>query len=228
MINSKNSKIQSLFTAFALLIVFGVLSNVIISWAWLTFVGGGAFEPQYSNYTVSSTVFFGSTSSDAFTNADNRLISVDVTDKDAVNYIENMKIDVSYQGKSMAYLRVKLTDEWTAEDPDFPDNRQVLSNTAQIRYDVQDPNWIDMRKIDGYFYYALPLGGKTDDLGVVDDTAVVLTLLDGIVPGMYIPDQEYTSLDLQMRLSVKVEAVQVNRIKAFWGEYPSSIVTPYK
>lgn len=137
--------------------------------------------------------------------------------KDGAVYLNNvtsedqsLQIRVTYKGVSAAYCRFSLSGSFrnAATETYLPQNGTLWNATGT--------NWIQSGE---YWYYAKKLGDQHDPAKVVTDykdthvlDTFTVTLNTENLSKNISPHQDY-----QGELYVTVDAVQPDRVKAFWG-----------
>lgn len=129
------------------------------------------------------------------------LVKVNLFDKDAKNFIGNLRLDVKQKGFSPCYLRVRILEQW------IDDKTDDIMQGANIPY-IWDNEWYDHRVADLCIYYK-------NMISTYDDA----TPMEKTIPVIKGVNNDYLGADtgVSMYLQFKVETVQPNRMKAFWG-----------
>jgi hypothetical protein len=128
------------------------------------------------------------------------LIKVNLFNSSAQNFIGNLRFDVKHKGFSPCYLRVRVLEQW------IDDKSQEIMQGDNIPY-IVDNVWYDNRIKDLCFYYNGMFSSYDDN----EQQQSTIHLIKGV--------NGYTGSDtgISMYLTFKVESVQPNRFKAFWG-----------
>jgi hypothetical protein len=128
------------------------------------------------------------------------LLKVNLYNTSAQNFIGNLRFDVKHKGFSPCYLRVRILEQW------IDDKSQEIMQGDNIPYIVGN-DWYDNRLKDLCFYYNQLLSSYEDNTQQ-EATIPLITGIDG-----------YTGSDtgVSLFLTFKVETVQPNRFKTFWG-----------
>lgn len=148
------------------------------------------------------------------------LIAVNLSNPDATNYLGKLRVNVKFRGRSPAYIRVRVFEQWMDTTTDViqagSSNTPYLHDPSAPKYILTNNEdadaWYDNRAIDLYYYYAKAFTAATSTTS--GDEFVVIPLIIGV-------DSNF--LDGQLRspnslsISVVIEAVQPNRYKAFWN-----------
>lgn len=215
-----------------------------VTFSWLQRTIGFQNQAVISDFGVEGLVYF-----EAADTADNTMplaelikktpyaaagetmIPVNLVDKNAANYIGNLRFVVKYTGTSPAYIRMQMLEQWTESDvfieslippynvPADNDGIFLYSGERQLLFPSyksagEQPQsgtgWYDNRQRDFCYYYNAPVypyeAGGT----------VYMLLLNGL------SDENVQSLGniregVTMRLMLKLQAVQPNRYREFFG-----------
>ncbi len=119
-------------------------------------------------------------------------------DSNAKNYIGNFRVNVVKKGRSKCYVRVKLNVEWTLPDGTVTENIMLPYNFAE--------KWYDNRSKDYCVYY-------TENSGLEEDYDK--SIITGFDEQKFL--EEGLTETAVPRVSVSVEAVQINRYQQIWG-----------
>ena len=215
MSNSRTVKKKEKSTGVILAIVAVILA-VAVTLAWFVHDFGGQIYNSIfdiSKFVTDADVYFNASGESL--SLDNGLINADISNKDANNYLGKLHIDAKYKGLGYGYLRVRIiaSQEYTSGGKthisQLPSPLPVkLLNEATFKENEIDKNgWFDNTASDGYFYYTKPLSVANalfDTLPLIE--GVDMNLLGGIVND-----------NGAIKLSVEVDAVQINRYKQVWG-----------
>jgi flagellar basal body-associated protein FliL len=188
----------------AIVIIVAVIAAIAIvggSLAWFVTQSSLSQKFSISGISASADVYFDNngTKTNASNYADKDGLYVLSLKKGDANYIGNLRTDINVTGK--AVLRVRMNFEWTSA------NGAVAQYTSSIPFTFGD-NWYDNRGTDYCIYYqGKNLSGKTDF-----DTTAFITGFDESKFDTFGFD-EGTSV----RLSIQVDAVQVNRYPQVWN-----------
>ena len=137
---------------------------------------------------------------------------VELKDSTVENYIGDFQTRVCVNGKTPVKLRVKCNESILFyEDPSDPTSQEIVAPNLgfSISYTLAS-GWVDGE--DGYYYY----GTKSGSPAVVEPTIVYPAQSTTYIPlftaGAITDTNSVISTDdLQMRLDIAVEAVQIGR-----------------
>ncbi len=128
---------------------------------------------------------------------------VNISAPAAPNYAPKLRIDVRYQGITKSYLRVYVNDMW------------LINNESIFKMDtvfVTAPGlWTDNRLYDKYYYYT---AGEGEERGLVSGSTPQEQKTYSFISGI----QDFGRISNGvLYLEIKADAVQLNRMEAFWG-----------
>lgn len=132
----------------------------------------------------------------------------------ASNYLENLHVDVNFNGAGVGLIRVRLAEEWSKTASSV---RTVYPYKSLMPYSIagtavyntttggNQSAWYDNRANDLCFYYATP---------VVSTNARKIPLITGVDTS----DLDFGAIKTDtVRILIKVDVVQVNRYPQYWG-----------
>lgn len=114
------------------------------------------------------------------------------------NFIGNLKINVVHRGRANSYVRVKMSVQWT-----MPDG--TVTQNVLLPFEFTE-KWYDNRENDYCVYY-------TEDTGLFD--SYDKSIISGFDKELF--NEKTMTKEAVAKLSVTVEAVQVNRYQQIWG-----------
>lgn len=118
---------------------------------------------------------------------------------------QNFALNVQKTGEGWAYIRVSVEDSWRSVDADHGTETVIPVTGNSVNWDSSIVMNTDSSDIHGY------VNGIATDPGtiaIIDGPTNPNTLPTGISSS----DTNYV-----VQLSIKVEAIQYNRLDAFWG-----------
>lgn len=148
----------------------------------------------------------------------NGYIVCNYTDPAAVNNISKLRLNINYRGYSPAYIRVQFIEQFT-------NSKGEIVAINQIKFDLAD-TWYDNRSDDLCFYSDMLWYSAEKDIEVTVDgkkvakvfTVPVILGVTGWVDAATTIDPDLAdNTDLTLQISIIIEAVQPNRIEAYWG-----------
>lgn len=184
-----------------------ILSVVSVTNAWLYQNKQRTHNIETSNFTFAADVFFlqadnSHTAAAAYKDAATGYYLLNISDPNALNYAGKLNINVRYKGLTKAYMRVYIGDMWIVN------NKSILKMDTDFNASAL---WLDNRIYDNYYYY---VGGTGSERGMVySDTAdqeKTFSFVSGIRNMAKISNAS-------LYVEIRAEAVQINRINAFWG-----------
>ncbi len=121
--------------------------------------------------------------------------------KDTIDKIDNLRVNVTEVGNGIAYVRVKVSHEWLLSDG------TRLQGALDLPLEFSE-SFYDNRDKDGYIYYkgAMP----------VNESVAFITGFDSANFDVSAFDNE-TYGNMKLRIDVYVDAVQFNRYRQIWG-----------
>jgi len=116
---------------------------------------------------------------------------------------EAFVLNIEKSGNGWAYIRVSIEESWRIR---AADNTEVAAVTAGGSLDWDGDLLINTSDINDNFRYVD---------GIVTDNPTTISIIDGsnTAPTITVNSGE----ELVVRLSIKVEAIQYNRLETFWG-----------
>lgn len=182
--------------------VVAVIAIVGSSLAWFVTKSSLSQNFSISSFDVSANVYFtdGKTKTDASKYADEDGLYVLSLNKDDVNYIGNLRVQVNHTG-AKACVRVQLNNEWTFADG------SVAQYNAAVPYTFGD-DWYDNRNTDYCVYYC-----GSDESGKADFSSS--ELINGFDEDSF--DTTGFVDGVSVRVMIQVDAVQVNRYPQLWN-----------
>lgn len=138
-------------------------------------------------------------------------ISLDVSDKDANNFIGKLRVDVYQKGRGAHYVRVRMVESWQDS------SGKVLHVNKYIPYSIPDlgqpDSWFDNRAEDSCVYLTKKLGGFSASNTSYTKHEFIKEGFDRNAFAAVKPKDSSVTL----KVAFIVEAVQVNRFPQFWG-----------
>ena len=206
---------------FAVVLAFFIilLSLTYDTFAWLSVFKTKTHNIISSNFVVQPDVYFLQSNGNkvAASRDDKGFYIVNISNSSAVDFISKLRVDIRYRGVTKSYLRVYFSDMWyTKIDTPYGIEDTVFLKEG-TRYRSNAADWYDNRYFDRCFYYS---GGTMSEKGMVYSANIGAEVILPFITGV---DEVSTIEDGVLKLEVQAEAVQFNRIEAFWGitELPS-------
>lgn len=188
--------------------VFVAFSLLTATLAWLFQDRERQHTFSTTNFTFSADVYFlqsdnSHVSAQAYKDAQTGYYLVNISSASAINYAPKLHIDVKYKGLTRSYIRVYVNDMWLVSNKSIFKMDTVFNLAAGL--------WNDNRIYDKYYYY---IGGTTEERGMVYSSTVNEEKTIGFISGI----QDFARINNgTLYLEVRAEAVQINRMQAFWG-----------
>ena len=205
----------------AIVALFIVVASTL---AWFVMEDGevtGAYNFMISSFAKpNADVYFmngaSKVSANSYKNSDGTY-NIDFENPSAVNYIGKFRVDVLITGMGESYVRVKMTHQFLEEGVTGA-NSVVHQYNAQMPYIINSPylntdignqrKWYDNRKNDFSFYLASPVHTSNNS------TCAVVPLITGFQDSQF-DESDFSGTTL--KVSIEVEAVQINRYPQFWN-----------
>lgn len=193
------------FNKRAIVVIVAVVSVIAIvggSLAWFVSSSSLSQKLSISGFNVAADIYFKDgdekTSASKYRDSDGLyLLSLD---KEAVNYIGKLRVDVGHSG-ARSCVRVKMSHEWM-----LPDNT-VTDNVVSVPYKFNS-QWYDNRESDYCIYYR-----GADNSGKADfESCPLIVGFDDVQFG-----KNGLNSDAKVKLMIQVDAVQVNRYPQMWN-----------
>ncbi len=189
--NKKNKKLNPV--AIAALVLCALIVVYCGTTAWIT--GGTPLNParfiqlQDFDYAIAVT--------GATVNQGEGI----VFNEDNISSISDVRVGITQKGNGVAYMRVKISQEWLLTDG------SRLQSELNLPFELSD-DFYDNRSVDGYIYYkgTMVPGQEYQLITGFDEASFDATAFD---------NDAYKGL--QLKVDVLVDAVQFNRYEAIWG-----------
>lgn len=240
--NSKNIKIARASLVLFLAVV--IIAGSFFTYAWLQRETTIKNKTIISDFTIDAKVYFlkGSGTENTMTVEEvaeskpyviptgETLVKVNLVDRNADNFIGNLRVLLTFTGSSPAYIRAKVFEQWSEKDV-FIENAKTPytipeTNEEIFIYEIetssiftpsfidekttqQGTGWFDNRQEDFGFYYNAPVYPRAEA------RTVKMLLINGI-SDKNIDEMSNTRNGVEMQFLIKAEAVQPNRFREFF------------
>lgn len=201
------------FIMIAAISILLVASILIASFAWLEEYVDKSHYFVTTSVTVNPHIFFTQTGGYTVEGSkyqDNGYYVVNLDDPSAENYAAKMQIRINFKGVTYSYLRVYLGEMWLVSDSLVGNSEDVVFLKPETDFGFT-ANWFDNRYYDNFIYYR---GNSDAGIGVVygsnENETRTLEMITGI--------RSFEKVEGgKLYMEIRVEAVQINRLYAFWG-----------
>lgn len=197
-----------------ILLIVAVVLAVVLTFSWFYNNFGGIIYNALgiSNFNTSADIYFESDSGtrtevNSYVNGD-KTFTVDVSDESSPNYIGNLHVKALYKGRGYGYLRMRIIPSSEYVKSGVTHIAQLDSPLPMIMSKSSKEIWFDNSNLDGFFYYSSPINS------VSNNSYKIIDFLDGIDMNVFEAVESYSG---SVKISVEVDAVQINRYKQFWG-----------
>lgn len=210
-------------TVSAVMLIAAALLGVGIAYGWFTAQDSSGGQQSAVPMSIAALAYFEhdgaqwAVAPDADGNpirydggaAGSTAIDVNVHDDSAWNHMSKLRVSVRYTGTPRAAVRVRLLHFWQ----EIINGETTYPERADIIFSVGD-NFLDNSTVDSAYYYCdkTAYGQLADDQKLsayaVPDSEV--NLINGI--NQTVP----YSAETQLQLSIRSEAVQLNRAEILW------------
>lgn len=119
---------------------------------------------------------------------------------------ENFSLSIKYKGKGKSFIRILISESWSNRADDV--QTVVPAGLSNYTFENVLDKIHDNRVTDGYLY----LEGPTNNNSTASNDERIINVISGATA---IPLGEYTST--QVKIIIKIDAVQYNRYKALWN-----------
>ena len=190
-----------------------VLSLAGGTYAWLQQVRSKQLQLNATNTFLTTDVFFlqDNGSRVPVPRDSNGYYIASQEDENDADYVGRLNVTLKFKGTTKSYLRVYIGDMWLN---DVNVGGDTFEETAYLKEDTKFitlSSWLDNRWYDKYYYFAGDYGfgrGVVYNLSLNDE--ITFELVKGI-------DDVVPLENGKVYFEIRAEAVQFNRIEAFWG-----------
>ena len=223
MVKSKRNLIFLLIAILALVLSLGAKAI----YAWLTDIKEKSFDGTTSELILNYDLWFDQNNNgliDAGEEAINfyigddeeeldlQVLEVSVGNKDAINYIGNLRLHVNVETNSEYYIRAKFNSEWFVKKTSL--NTMIVRQTTLalaedylMPYTLADNWYYDTTSAYTYYQNKITTNSEVD----VVASPMIKTI-------EYTDSTTLTQVTIySMYLDVEIEYVQANRMSAIWG-----------
>jgi len=124
-----------------------------------------------------------------------------------VDQYKDFMLDIEKSGNGWAYIRVSVEESWRVRNTNTTSTSKTETVVATTGGSLNWKSALLKNATDNFHYVA----------GIVTDNPTTISIIDGSntapSPSVTLGSDE----ELVVRLSIKVEAIQYNRLNAFWG-----------
>ena len=125
--------------------------------------------------------------------------TVNVIDANALEFIENLRVELSVESDVDTYIRVSLVDSLTLIITNFEGVQTEIPIIGNpFEFNVTD-DWYDRVDVDGFYYLQTPVQRQDEN------TPLVIPLIEE-----YFPDLSFSALPIgySLQIALRIEAVQ--------------------
>jgi len=145
--------------------------------------------------------------------SDTTYYKINLDDPRADNYLSKLRVDIRYMGMTYSYVRVYIAEMGVIVG--YDSNTHETYETIYIKEETDytfNSNWLDNRLYDKYVYFTAnnAEAGKGAMNSLTENAFRTFNFITGVNNVLAVDDGA-------MYLAIRAEAVQINRLEAFWG-----------